>query len=243
MLFPSMADFPPPYNPPMLYDISRTIGADTLTYPGDDPPRLAHTDSIACGAGYNGTHLHLSAHCGTHLDAPAHFIPGGARIAELPLERFRLDALVADAGGARVITAELVAALEFAPGMAVLFKTANARLPRDCYSTEYVHLDGAAGRALAGRGAGLVGIDYLSVDSALPQGAVLPVGDGIPLTAAQFAVWANAYPVHHALLGAGALLLEDADLRAVPPGRYRLYCFPLRLDATEASPVRAVLEG
>src|SRR5688572_7518985 len=28
----------------------------------------------------------LGAHCGTHIDAPAHFIPGGAGIDQLPLE-------------------------------------------------------------------------------------------------------------------------------------------------------------
>lgn len=70
------------------------------------------------------------------------------------------------------------------------------------------------------RGASLVGIDYLSVER-----------DDDP-----------AYPVHRALLGAGALIMEDADLRAVVPGRYRLYCFPLKLHGTEAAPCRAVLE-
>ena len=211
----------------MLYDITRTIGLDTLTYPGDTPPRLERTDSLERGGVFNATHLHLSAHCGTHLDSPAHFITGGKTIDELPPERFMLDALVVDAGDARVITAELVEGLEFKPGDAVLFKTANARLPRDHYSDGYVYFDGAAARALAAKGAGLVGIDYLSVDAPAPAGAQ----------------GAAAFPAHFALLGAGALLMEDADLRAVPPGRYKLYCFPLRLNATEASPVRAVLEG
>jgi arylformamidase len=204
----------------MLYDITRTIGRDTLTYPGDAALAIDHAKSIARGDTYNYTQLHLSAHCGTHLDAPCHFIADGAAIAELPLERFRPSAHVVDTGAARVITAELLAGLELAPGEAVLFKTANALLPRDGFSPEYTYLDVEAARLLAGRGAGLVGIDYLSVDR---------YGD-------------KHVPVHYILLGAGALIMEEADLRAVPPGRYRLYCFPLRLHETEASPVRAVLE-
>jgi arylformamidase len=204
----------------MLIDISHTIGLDTLTYPGDSPPSLEHTDSIAAGDGFNGTHLHLSAHCGTHLDAPSHFIDGGADIAGLPLERFTPIAHVVDAKESCVITAELIEPVAIKPGEAVLFKTANALLPRTGFNTEYVYLGADAAQLLVDRGAGLVGIDYMSVDRH---------GDG-------------AVPAHRILLGAGVLILEDADLSHAPPGRYRLYCFPLRLHNTEASPVRAVLE-
>jgi arylformamidase len=210
----------------MLIDITRTIGLDTLTYPGDAPPAVQRTDDMARGAAFNGTYLSLSAHCGTHLDAPLHFLPDGAAIADLPLERFWLPALVVDTGPARVITAELAEALEFAPGEAVLFKTANALLPRDRYSMKFVYLDAGAAQVLASRGAGLVGIDYLSVDKAVPRGTPIE----------------QAFISHSILMRAGVLILEEADLRQVQPGRYRLYCFPLRLHATEASPVRAVLE-
>ena len=204
----------------MLIDITRLIGGDTLVYPGDTGPRLTRTDALDRGDCCNASRLEFSAHIGTHLDAPAHFIAGGAMIAELPLERFHIPAVVVDTGEAWCIEPGHLAGQGIEPGDAVLFKTANGRLPRDGFTNNFVHLTVAAAERLVELQVGLVGIDYLSVEP-----------DGDP-----------EVPVHKTLLGAGVIIMEDADLRNVEPGRYRLTCFPLRLIDTEASPCRAVLE-
>ena len=47
--------------------------------------------------------------------------------------------------------------------------------------------------------------------------------------------------VHEILLGAGVLILEGLDLRAVAPGRWTLVCLPLHVSGIEAAPARAVL--
>jgi arylformamidase len=130
-----------------------------------------------------------------------------------------LPALVIATGDAAQVEAEHVAGAGLAPGMAALFKTRNGALSRERFSTDFASITPAAAQALVDAGASLAGIDYLSVDPADSTEA----------------------PAHHILLGAGLLILEDADLRAVEPGRYTLMCFPLRLHQTEASPVRAVL--
>ena len=49
--------------------------------------------------------------------------------------------------------------------------------------------------------------------------------------------------VHHAILGAGACVLENLDLSGVPEGRYELVALPQRLVGLDASPVRAVLRS
>ena len=49
-------------------------------------------------------------------------------------------------------------------------------------------------------------------------------------------------PLHHALWGAGVLILESLQLAEVPPGPYRLTALPLRIVGADASPVRAVLQ-
>jgi arylformamidase len=67
----------------------------------------------------------------------------------------------------------------------------------------------------------LVGIDALSIE---------------PLQA----VSAGA-PTHRTLLAAGVVILEGLVLDAVPPGDYFLVAAPLRLQHSEASPVRAIL--
>jgi arylformamidase len=50
-------------------------------------------------------------------------------------------------------------------------------------------------------------------------------------------------PVHHVLLGRGAFVLENLDLRGVAPGRYELLAPPLAVDGADAAPVRAVLRN
>jgi arylformamidase len=43
------------------------------------------------------------------------------------------------------------------------------------------------------------------------------------------------------LFSANAYILENLDLRRVPPGPYELIALPLKLMALDAAPVRAVL--
>lgn len=205
----------------MLYDITRTIGHDTLTFPGDTATELRRVAAIADGAGYNLTAVQMSCHCGTHLDAPWHFIDVGAKLSDLPLARFILNAHVVDAGAEYDIGPEALARLALQAGDAVLFKTRNAFLPRTVCHPQQAGLTAELAARLVELKVSLAGIDYLSIELGR---------DG-------------RYPVHEILLGAGALILEEADLAAVPPGAYRLYCLPLRLHATEAAPCRAVLES
>ncbi|MGQ0636441.1 MAG: cyclase family protein [Planctomycetaceae bacterium] len=37
--------------------------------------------------GWNSSTLHLYSHCGTHMDAPAHFVAGSGTVEQIPLER------------------------------------------------------------------------------------------------------------------------------------------------------------
>jgi arylformamidase len=98
----------------------------------------------------------------------------------------------------------------------VLFKTSNSRLwERDEFSEEFVALDGAGAGALVERGVRLVGIDYLSIGDA---GA------------------------HNVFLGNGVVPLEGVDLRRVEPGRYRIYCLPLRLVGSDGVAARVLFE-
>lgn len=48
-------------------------------------------------------------------------------------------------------------------------------------------------------------------------------------------------PVHHALFGGGAYVLENLRLGGVAPGRYELLAQPLAVHGADAAPVRALL--
>lgn len=202
----------------MLVDISRTLGLDDRAYPGDDPFSLQFLTRSE-SEGYSLSRMSGTVHCGTHLDAPAHFFADGETIDRLPLERFDLPALVVECAAADNITAAQLVGNDLPHGGAVLFRTRNRHLARDRYEPKHCALGEDAAAALLTAGITMVGIDYISVERGSNPD----------------------YPVHRLLLRAGVLLLEDVDLRLVIPGLYRLRCYPLKIQGAEAAPCRAVL--
>jgi arylformamidase len=205
--------------PPSLIDISRAIRSGAPIYPGDPPVRLARVAAIGPDCPYQLSTLSGSAHLLTHIDAPAHFVAGGATIDQIPLERFLGPALVVEVAGDAIGPADLPPAADLR-GVGLLFKTRHSAGPLPAaFDERHVHLVPAAARALAAAGVNLVGIDYLDLER-----------PGDP-----------AYPVHRILLEAGVLILEGLDLSAAAPGRYTLAALPLKLAGAEAAPCRAVL--
>lgn len=71
----------------MIIDISQEVFSCRV-YPGDPAPERRVFSSIAGGDVCNVTALSMCAHNGTHVDAPCHFIEGGAAIDRIGLEAF-----------------------------------------------------------------------------------------------------------------------------------------------------------
>jgi arylformamidase len=201
-----------------VHDISVILGEQSITYPGDP----AFVREKPTPEAREAMRITLSAHSGTHLDAPAHFIADGRRLDEFPLTDFILPAQVVEILNPIAVTAEDLADVTTAPGEAILFRTGNShsgRVTSGEFSDRYVYIAADAARWCVDRQLRLVGLDYISVD---------PPGD-------------PDAPAHNTLLGAGMLALEGINLEEVRPGRYTLICFPLRIKGAEGSPVRAVL--
>jgi len=57
---------------PRLYDISRTVSPTLAVWPGDAPFVAEHVLRLRDGEPVNLTTLTLSAHTGSHADAPYH---------------------------------------------------------------------------------------------------------------------------------------------------------------------------
>jgi arylformamidase len=195
-----------------IFDISVPIEPGMVTYPGDPPVRMERVVSIEHGDVANLTRLDFGVHTGTHVDAPVHFIDGGAGADALPLEVFLGPCEVGDATAADdEVGPELVPT----DVERVLFKTRNSELwARESFDEGFVRIGLAATERLVENGVRLVGVDYLSV--------------GAPET-------------HEALLGAGIAAIEGLDLRDVEPGQYSLACLPLRIVDSDGAPARAVL--
>jgi arylformamidase len=204
------------YDTPVeIFDVSVPIRPGMVVWPGDPEVRMELAGAIADGAEANVTRLALSAHAGTHVDAPVHFLEGAGATDKLPLEALVGPCVVVDATAARGDLGP--EALDGVAGGVerVLFKTRNSELwAREGFVEDAVELGEAAAREVVRRGIRLVGIDYLSIGGA---------------------------EVHRTLLRAGTVPLESLDLRGVEPGEYRLVCLPLRLVGADGAPARAIL--
>ena len=69
-----------------LIDVSVPIDATLPTYPHNTPFSLEGIRRRARGDRSNLSTLHMSAHTGTHVDAPVHFVDGGGGVETLPLD-------------------------------------------------------------------------------------------------------------------------------------------------------------
>jgi arylformamidase len=167
----------------------------------------------------NSSSIHASAHAGTHVDAPFHFIADGKTIEALPLELFIGPARVCAVDAGSHITAADVAKAGVEGELRVLFKTRNSNLLKTgVYDPSFAAFSADGAKALVDAGVKLVGLDYLSAAKADEQ-----------------------VPVHRAFLDHGVILLEGVDLADVPPGRYELFCPPVKLAGSDGAPCRALL--
>ena len=134
-----------------IIDITMPLGPETPVYPGDPPVELARLTEADGGDGFALSRLTLGTHAGTHVDPPAHLLPDGAAVDDLPL-----DVLV---GPARLMDAAHGRPVEAADLVAVPRRTKRLLL-----RTGGMPLTGDAANALVARGVQLVGVDGLSVD-------------------------------------------------------------------------------
>jgi arylformamidase len=203
-----------------LIDVSVPLDAELPTYPHNTPFSLEPIKRIARGDSSNVSTLHMSAHTGTHVDAPRHFFDAGAGTESLALELLIGRARVIEIDSRAGIAAEDLAPIDLSDDIRVLIKTHNSRLwgsPE--FHRDYVGVTDSGARHLVEHGIKVVGVDYLSVEKFHTPGA----------------------PAHHVLLSAGTIVIEGLNLRDVDPGVYEMFCLPLRIVGSDGAPARVVL--
>ncbi|HET9772040.1 MAG TPA: cyclase family protein, partial [Acidimicrobiia bacterium] len=142
----------------MIIDISRPIASDSPVWPGDPPVLVERVARVDAGHPADVSRLQLGTHTGTHVDPPAHFLPGGVTVDDLPLDVLVGPAVVADLTAVTSIGPDALDALALPAGtIRLLLRTAagdgwHGRLTAD-----------GAGW-LVDRGVRLVGADTLSVE-------------------------------------------------------------------------------
>jgi arylformamidase len=205
-----------------IYDISLPISETLVTWPGDPAVRISRVFDLAKGDQATVSQICMGVHTGTHIDAPAHFIPDGDTIDIIDPTILCGRALIVDVEDADAITAEVLEKLSIPPAVErLLFRTGNslfwAAEPPE-FKRNFVAISEDGAQWLATREIRLVGIDYLSV-----------------------APFSEPIATHNILLANNIVVVEGLNLADVVAGFYHLVCLPLKIAGCEAAPARAVL--
>ncbi|WP_102224925.1 cyclase family protein [Acidimangrovimonas sediminis] len=210
-------------------DLTHELHPGMPVWPGHPPMCHDLCDSYETGGVSKYHALSLGEHTGTHLDAPVHFVAGGATIAEVPVDQLALRLACLQMPGRapdHPVTAEEIEAWETRHGRlqerdAVMFHFGWDRFFRDDperFLASWPGLSGAAAALLVARGVVLAGCDCLSID---------------PSDSADFAA-------HRALLGNGVLIGENFNNLGLLPPASTLVGLPLPIRDGTGAPLRAV---
>lgn len=209
-----------------LVDLSMPLQPGVEAFPGDCCFEHNWRGRISSnGEGANVSTVTLSLHFGTHVDAPWHFLANGAKLDELPLDKFCGPAVCLDIPKqpGEHICAEDLQKANISQDDIVLIRTGwEIRAFTPAYFGEaWPGFDPTAVEFLVSKGVKAIGADIPSTDSM----ANLGVGA----------------PAHMASLGANLVLFECLiNLDKVAGRRFTFWGLPLNLTAVEASPVRAI---
>jgi arylformamidase len=207
-------------------DVSAPLDMTTTpTYPGDTRLEFKFLRSFTGGDKVTLSSYLMTAHAGTHVDAPLHFVAKGASIDQVPLTTLMGRARVIDCSpDAVAIDVAELNRHEWRGAKRILFRTRNSRnswMVDVNFHQDFTYIAPDAAQLMADSGVELVGIDYLSAEK---------FGASEPRT-------------HQILLGRSIPIIEGLDLRGVKAGEYDLIVLPLRVVGHEAAPARALLRS
>ena len=202
-----------------IIDISQEIREDMTVYPGDPLFHSCPSSSFKHGDICEVSQLTIGSHCGTHIDAPLHMIPGGAGVESMPLDAFIGPCRVLTLP-VSVITEQMLIEHNVQTGERILLRTD----PKAKYTPKNGEFNPSvlslrAAQYLAQEGVKLVGIDAPTVEN-------MEICDG---------------EIHRTLLSGGVAILEGLLLEKAELEHYFLSALPLSLKGENGAPCRAVL--
>ncbi|MGB9618511.1 MAG: cyclase family protein [Desulfomonilaceae bacterium] len=202
------------------YDASLPLKQGMLSFPGDPVFELQQTFQTSAGDAFNLSSIRMSTHTGTHVDPPAHYLPNGQTVDELPLDALIGPGTVLDLRSHACIDRRALERSPLQDFKRILFKTDNSpKLLERQFTPDYVYLTEDGAEFLIEHGTMLVGIDYLSIERYGNKGA----------------------SVHRRLLGAGVVVVEAVNLALAPPGPCEIFCLPLCIEQGDGAPARVVI--
>jgi arylformamidase len=206
---------------PQWIDISLPVTAGMARWPGDPEIRVERLASIGPDSFCNLTAISMCAHTGTHMDAPLHFIDGGAAMESMPLDAVIGPARVIEISGPEKVARHELERHALRRGERILLKASNStRLWKTGrFIEDFVYIAQDAADYMAAAGIRTVGIDAYSVGGFRH----------------------DLLETHVSLLAAGIWIVEGLMLEHVTPGEYEFICLPMKLIGADGAPARAVL--
>jgi arylformamidase len=207
---------------PGWIDISATISDGMTRWPDDPPVRIFKTEQIGVGGAVaNVTAIETTAHVGTHIDAPLHFIENGIDVASVQLEKLMGSAKIFHIQNSKEISVDEIQHLDIKPGDRILFRTSNSELEweHQPFKKDYVYLSTDAAKLLVGKKINCVGIDYLSLGSE-----------------------ENDPEVHRLMLDNNIIIIEGLKLKNIESGEYDMICLPLKIKDSDGGPSRVIIK-
>jgi len=222
--------------------LSHVLSPETPMYSGSGRVEITAERSIASGDTSNNTHLALPAHSGTHVDAPVHFVDGGASIDQFDAaswiaERPALIDVPCEPG--ELISVDRIRGeLDALPRETdmLLLRTGAQRWRTSSNASERDNFESH------GPGIGLDLATWLRDELAL---AFLGV-DAISISSPDHREVGRE--AHRILLGPhhsgrqAVRLIEDMDLAALPGSPNRVWVAPLRMLGGDGAPVTVFAE-
>jgi arylformamidase len=201
-----------------IIDISWPLTENMTQYKDVELFSATHITKPTSGA--METHITISSHTGTHVDAPAHFIADGKTIDQIPLQKLLGGCKVLDLTRVKEkITRADLEIHEIKEDEIILLKTSNSFInPEDRFNYAFVYITHEAANYLAAKKIKTLGFDYLGIERNQPD-----------------------HQSHKALMIAGIPIVEGLRLNEVNPGAYFFCCMPLLLPGADAAPARAIL--
>lgn len=205
-------------------DLSHRVESDVPVFPGDPPVTLAPHATLG-DDGYRVTAIDCGSHTGTHVDAPSHTEADGRDIDSYDVDRFALDAVVADCRGLDPRAPIERNHLPASDAELLVVRTGwDEHWGEDRYF-DHPFLTPDAARFCVDQGYD-VAVDALNVDPTPTEKATPDEPEG--------------FQAHHVLLGEDHLIFENLTHLSGLPDRFEFLAFPLNLADCDGAPVRAV---
>ncbi len=224
-----------------VVDLTHTLDAQTPNYEVTKTPAYqARVVATIDKDGYFAREISLPEHFGTHLDAPAHFVPGMWTVDQIPVERFVEPLAVLD------VTAEAKSNPDYQVSVADIarYEEAQGQIPPNAVVIAHTGWDARWKSAKEYRNADASGVMHfpgysLATAKFLVEGRNV-VAIGIDTLSIDYGP-SKDFPVHHYTLSHSLYQLENvADLGQVPASGSTVVVAPMNLEHGSGAPVRVL---